>query len=529
MSDPARPEGLIPGRDWCPTVDTARCVNPAAFVLFGATGDLALRKLLPAIYSLTADDLLPCGLPIVCIGRRAKDLAELTAWLREGVARHARRRPLDEALWKQIASRIQYVHGDLLEDGTFRAIAEVFQWADRYCGAPIGRLFYLATPPETLPGLLERLSAHGLLTPNATGDHWSRVVVEKPFGRDVDSARELNRLVTGLLTEEQIYRMDHYLGKETVQNLAVLRFANSIFEPLWNERHIDHVQITMAESVGIEGRAGFFDAAGTLRDVVQNHALEMLALIAMEPPVAMDPDALRDETLKVLRSLRPLSPEEIEASVVRGRYAAGRVEGEEVAGYLQEPRVPSDSRTETFVALQLYIDNWRWGGVPFYLRAGKRLRRRATEIVVALKPAPHLVFGGRRQGVEQNRLTIRIQPNEGIHLCFAAKRPGPGLEIDPVPMDFTYAQAFVHEPPEAYERLILDALTGDRTLFARGDGDEASWEFITPILRHWESRDDGPLEYPAGSWGPAEADRLIQRTGRRWHNPDDEADRLDST
>ncbi|MBM3498432.1 MAG: glucose-6-phosphate dehydrogenase [Armatimonadetes bacterium] len=514
----------MPGRDWCPTVDTARCENPAAFVLFGATGDLTWRKLIPAIYSLTADDLLPCGLPIVCIGRRAGALGELTEWLREGVARFARKRPVDDALWKQIASRIQYVHGDLEDPATYDAIGEVFQWADQHCGGPIGRLFYLATPPEIFGTVFEQLKARGLVTSEATGERWSRVVVEKPFGRDLPSARELNRLVTGLLSEEQVYRMDHYLGKETVQNLAVLRFANSIFEPLWNERHIDHVQITMAESVGVEGRAGFYDAAGALRDVVQNHVLEMLALVAMEPPVAMDPDALRDEKLKVLRSLRPLSPEEIDLSVVRGQYGPGTVGGEEVFGYRQEPRVPADSRTETFVAMRVHIDNWRWGGVPFYLRAGKRLRRRETEIVVAFKPAPHLVFGGRRQGVRENRLTIRIQPNEGIRLCFAAKQPGPGLQIEPVPMEFYYARAFTHEPPEAYERLILDALTGDRTLFARGDGVEASWRFITPILRHWESCADGPPEYPSGSWGPPEADRLLQWTGHRWQNPDDEAD-----
>jgi glucose-6-phosphate 1-dehydrogenase len=524
MSEAIRPEGLMLGRDWCPTPDTARCVDPAAFVLFGATGDLAHRKLLPAIYSLTADDLLPCGLPIICVGRREGNLAELTRWLQAGVAQHARRRLLDESLWKQIASRMQYVRGDLNDEATYRAIGEVFDWADRYCGAPVGRLFYLATPPEAFPGIFRHLSAHGLVTPNAAGQHWSRVVVEKPFGRDLDSARALNRLVTGLFAEEQVYRMDHYLGKETVQNIAVLRFANSIFEPIWNERHIDSVQITMAEAVGVERRTGFFEATGTLRDVVQNHGLEMLALTAMEPPPCMDPDALRDEKLKLLRSLRPIAPEEVDEHVVRGQYGPGTVEGEAVPGYVQEARIPPDSRTETFVALRVYVDNWRWGGVPFYLRAGKRMQRKLTEIVVSFKRAPHLVFGGSRQGVEQNRLTIRIQPNEGIRLCLSAKQPGPGLEIDPVPMDFHYAQAFAHEPPEAYERLILDALAGDRTLFARGDGVEASWEFLSPILRHWGASGAGPPVYPAGSWGPAEADRLIERTGHHWLNPDDQTD-----
>jgi glucose-6-phosphate 1-dehydrogenase len=509
----------MPGRDWCPRAETARCTNPAAFVLFGATGDLAQRKLLPAIYSLMADDLLPCALPVVCIGRRASDRAELVEWLREGVAQHSRRRPLDPRLWETIESRLQYVRGDVDDPGTYRAIGEILEWADGNCGGPMGRLYYLATPPESFPGVFRHLAEQGLVTPNGEGERWSRLVVEKPFGRDLASARALNRLATGLFSEPQIYRMDHYLGKETVQNLAVLRFANSIFEPIWNERHIDHVQITMAETVGVEGRAGFFDAAGTLRDVVQNHMVEMLALVAMEPPVCMEPDALRDEKLKVLRSLRRLEPDAVDGDVVRGRYAPGRIEGEAVPGYRQEPRVPPDSRTETFVALRAHIDNWRWAGVPFYLRAGKRLARRVTEIVVCFKRAPHLVFGGARQGVEPNHLAIRIQPDEGVELSFSVKHPGPGLIIDHEPMAFRYAQAYAAEPPEAYERLILDALTGDRTLFARGDAVEASWDYLTPVLERWQASGEAPAAYPAGSWGPEAADALVQAAGHRWHEP----------
>jgi len=512
-------EGLMLGRDWCPTPDTARCTNPAALVLFGATGDLARRKILPAVYSLTADDLLPCGLPIICLGRRAGNRAELLDWFRGGVSQFARKQPFDEALWQRIEPWIQYVRGDLHDEATYRTIAEVFDWASSSCGQAIGRLFYLATPPGAFPDVFGHLKSHGLVTGSAEGDRWSRVIVEKPFGRDLASARALNEMVTGLFTEAQTYRMDHYLGKETVQNLAVFRFANSIFEPLWNQQHISHVQITMAETAGVEGRAGFFEAAGTLRDVVQSHGLEMLALVAMEPPVSMDPDALRDEKLKVLRSLRRMTSEEIDRSVVRGRYAPGWLEGRSVPGYLDEPRIPPDSRTETFVALRLHIDNWRWGGVPFYLRAGKRLPQRATEIVIAFRPAPHLVFNGRQQGAGANHLTLRIQPNEGVQLCFAAKRPGPGLEIDQVPMDFHYARAFAHEPPEAYERLILDALTGDHALFARGDGVEASWEFVTPILERWAEGGEPPLDYPAGSWGPQAADDLIRHTGHTWQNP----------
>jgi glucose-6-phosphate 1-dehydrogenase len=525
MTGVTQPEGPMPGRDWCPTVDTARCTSPAALIVFGATGDLAHRKLIPAIYSLTADDLLPCGLPIVCVGRRAANRAELVEWLRRGVDEHARRRPPDRNTWQQLAERIQYVRGDLHDPALYEAIRDVFGWAENSCPAGMGRLFYLATPSESFEAILQHLKRHRLITPDADGEHWSRVVIEKPFGRDAADARELDRLVTALFSEDQVYRMDHYLGKETVQNIAVLRFANSIFEPLWNERHIEHVQITVSEAVGIEGRAGFFDATGTLRDVVQNHVLQMLALVAMEPPISMDPDALRDEKLKVLRSLRALTPEDVATSVVRGRYGAGAVDGEMVPGYLQEPRIPPGSLTETFVAMRVYVDNWRWGGVPFYLRAGKRMARRLTEIVVTFKRAPHLVFGGERQGVEQNHLIIRIQPDEGLRLCFSAKSPGPGVQIDQVPMDFAYARTFAHEPPEAYERLILDALTGDRTLFARGDGVETAWEFLDPILKYWAASAEAPKEYPAGSWGPAEADALIGRTGHRWHDPgDDEAD-----
>ena len=514
--------GPMLGRDWCPTIATSRCTNPTALVLFGATGDLAWRKLAPAIYSLTADDLLPCGLPIICIGRRDHTQADLAAWLREGVEKYARKRPLDPNVWGQMAPRIQYVKGDLQDDATYRALAEVFEWADRECSGSMGRLFYLATPPETFPGVLRKIKEHGLATDTADGDRWSRVVVEKPFGHDLASATALNDLAHELFTEEQLYRMDHYLGKETVQNIAVFRFANSIFEPIWNSRHIDSVQITMAESVGIEGRGSFYDSVGVLRDVVQNHVLEMLALVAMEPPVSMDADALRDEKLKVMNSLRPMTPDDIDHLTVRGRYGPGLVEGEPVVGYRDEPRVAEDSVTETYAAFRLHIDNWRWAGVPFFIRAGKRLARRVTEITISFKHPPHMVFEGQAQHVEENTIALRIQPNEGVRLSFQAKRPGPGLELDQVPMNFRYAQSFKHEPPEAYERLILDAIMGDHTLFARGDGVQASWEFVDPILTHWRESDAPPEEYTAGSWGPAGAEHLIAGTDDRWNNPNDD-------
>ncbi|HJN18008.1 MAG TPA: glucose-6-phosphate dehydrogenase, partial [Armatimonadota bacterium] len=331
MSETSRP---MLGRDWCPTVATSRCKNPAALVLFGATGDLTWRKLAPAIYSLTADDLLPCGLPIICVGRRDKSQEDLAQWLRTGIEKHARRLPIDEDIWGQMGPRIQYVQGDLQDDDTYKALADVFEWADRECSPSMGRMFYLATPPGTFPTILRKIKEHGLATDASDGDRWSRVVVEKPFGHDLESARSLNELAHELFAEDQIYRMDHYLGKETVQNIAVFRFANSIFEPIWNSRHIDSVQITMAETVGVEGRGNFYDSVGVLRDVVQNHVLEMLALVAMEPPISMDPDALRDEKLKALRSLRPMTPEDIDTFTTRGRYGPGLVDGEAVAGYL---------------------------------------------------------------------------------------------------------------------------------------------------------------------------------------------------
>jgi glucose-6-phosphate 1-dehydrogenase len=519
MSEARRVPAPEIGPQWCPTAGTSRCENPAVMILFGATGDLTRRKLMPAIYSLTADDLLPCGLPIICVGRSATNREELCQQLRAGVEAHARRQPIDDGIWEQMLPRVQYVRGDLHDQSTYKALAEVLNWADGACGCPMGRLFYLATPPEYFPALFRGISTHGLATGEPRGDRWTRLVIEKPFGHDLESAQALNELALGLFSEEQILRMDHYLGKETVQNIAVFRFANSIFEPLWNERHIDNVQITMAETVGLEGRGSFFESAGMLRDVVQNHVLEMLCLVAMEPPVSMDADAIRDEKLKVLRSLHRMTPEEMDMCVVRGRYGPGTIDGEEVPGYLSESHVAEDSTTETYVALRLHVDNWRWAGVPFYIRAGKRLARRVTEIVVNFRPAPHLVFEGHRQGIGRNSLVLRVQPDEGVRLSFSAKRPGPGVEIEPVPMDFHYARTFAHEPPEAYERLILDALTGDHTLFARGDAVEASWEWITPILKHWENSDERPAEYEAGSWGPEEADRLIAWTADRWHVP----------
>jgi glucose-6-phosphate 1-dehydrogenase len=488
-------------------------------VLFGSTGDLTHRKLLPALYSLTADGLLQCGLPIVCVGRRKPDRDALVADLRRGVEQFARRRPLNDDCWQELATRIHYVRGGLDDESTYRELGEVLKWAGTDCAPDLGRLFYLATPPEFFPTLLTNLKHHGLATDHAQGGGWSRVVIEKPFGADSQSARELNDLLRRLYSEDQIFRMDHYLGKETVQNLLVLRFANSVFEPIWNERHIHHIEITAAETAGMVGRGTYFDSAGITRDMIQNHVLQMLALVAIEPPVSMDPDDLDSERLKVFKSLCRLTPEEIDRRTVRGRYGPGKIGEEEVPGYLSEPDVAPDSRTETYAALRVCLNNWRWAGVPFYLRTGKRLARSATEIVVAFKSAPHLVFQGQKQGFEANRLVIRIQPNEGVRLSLSAKQPGPGITIQPVGLEFSYAEAFAHEPPEAYERLILDALLGDHTLFAEGEVVQAAWDFITPILERWASSGEPPVEYPAGSWGPKEADQLVTETGDQWHEP----------
>jgi glucose-6-phosphate 1-dehydrogenase len=504
---------------WTPGAACPRCADITALVLFGATGDLTRRKLIPAIYSLMADGLLPCGLPIISIGRRAAGRDELLAEFRQAASERARRRPLDDGIWDAMAESITYVRGELDDPATYVAVREVLQRAD---AAPCGRLnhlFYLAIPPHFFPPVIENLARSGLSEPQPDRPGWPRIVVEKPFGSDLESARALNAQILASFAENQIFRMDHYLGKETVQNLLVLRFANAIFEPLWNQKYISNVQITMAETVGLEGRGQYFDRSGMLRDVVQNHMLELLALVAMEPPVSMDPDAVRDEKVKLLRAVRPIPREYIARHSVRAQYLAGTVAEQDVPGYLQEPGVSADSQTETYAALRLDIDNWRWAGVPFLLRAGKRLQGRVTEIAVRFKQAPHIVFQGQQRNIAPNTLILRIQPNEGIHLCFSAKQPGPGLNIERVALEFHFADVFKQEPPEAYERLILDALMGDATLFARSDSIDRSWALITPILEAWQEGLSPLAHYAAGSWGPQEADVLPKEAGDLWQEP----------
>lgn len=512
-------EPTVEAAGWTPGAACPRCADITALVLFGATGDLTRRKLIPAIYSLTADELLPCGLPIISIGRRAESREQLLDGLREAANEHARRRPVQAEVWNTIAENIQYVRGELDDPATYRAVAEALAAADEKACRPLSRLFYLAVPPHYFMPVIDNLEASGLARPADTPDNGPSIVIEKPFGSDLEDARLLNRRLAALFPENRVFRMDHYLGKETVQNLLVLRFANAIFEPLWNQKYIANVQITMAETVGLEGRGRYFDRSGMLRDVVQNHLLELLALVAMEPPAAMDADAVRDEKSKLLRCIQRVPAEETARRTVRAQYTAGEVNGERVVGYREEEGVGEGSHTESYAALRLHIDNWRWAGTPFFLRAGKRLAARATEIVVRFRQAPHLVFEGQRRNIAPNALVLRIQPDEGVFLCFSAKEPGPGLNISPVALEFHFADTFKIEPPEAYERLMLDAVLGDGTLFARADGIERSWALITPIVEAWEDGAAPLATYPAGSWGPPEADDLLAAAEDRWQTP----------
>lgn len=501
-----------------------RVPEPAAMVIFGASGDLAHRKLLPALYSLTRDRLLPSRFAIIGFARKPMTDEAFRDEMRGAADEFARRRPVDAELWSTFASHLFYQPGAYDDPGSFAALKARLEEIERNLGLPGNRVFYLSTPPSSFAPVVRSLGQAGLAPrPDGPGKPFARVIIEKPFGTDLETARSLNRDIHEILDERQVYRIDHYLGKEAVQNLLVFRFANGIFEPLWNNRFVDHVQITGAETVGVEARGGYFEQAGILRDMVQNHLIQVLSLAAMEPPVAFDPEAVRDEKLKVLKALRTLSPTDIDSQVVRAQYTAGSTGGKAVPGYREEPAVSPTSMTETFVALRLHIDSWRWAGVPFYLRAGKRLPKRVTEIAIQFKEAPHLLFGRRGEGIRPNVLSIRIQPDEGIALNFGSKLPGPAMEIVPVSMEFRYGSSFGVEPPEAYERLLLDCLLGDNTLFTRADEVEASWAWISRIHRRWAEENAAGSNtlatYPAGTWGPAAADGLIAADGRTWRRP----------
>ena len=489
--------------------------QPCNVVIFGASGDLTYRKLIPALYNIAADGDLPAALSVVGFARREKS-DEIFRKELEDATRKFSRQGLNGELWKSFGERLFYHRSEFGDLDGFKRLAQRLDQLDAERNTRGNRLFYLSVAPSEFEGILCKLSEVGLN--KARDGAWSRVIVEKPFGTDLPSAQELNQIVSEVFREKDTFRIDHYLGKETAQNIMVLRFANSIFEPLWNHRYIDHVQITAAEPLGVEARGPYYESSGALRDMVQNHLLQLLCLIGMEPPTDLTADAVRDEKVKVVRALRPMSPEEVAQNVVRGQDAAGSVNGKEVIAYRDEERVSRESMTETYVALKVHVDNWRWAGVPFYIRVGKRLPKGGTEVAVQFKDAPNVLFNRDQTQVGPNVLVIRIQPDEGISLRVQAKRPGAAVRIEPVKMDFHYGTSFGKASPEAYERLLLDAMSGDATLFARRDEVEGAWKFIDPIEDAWHKTANPPplCTYPAGSWGPAEADELLARDGHAW-------------
>jgi glucose-6-phosphate 1-dehydrogenase len=484
---------------------------PLALVVFGASGDLTARKLLPALAALSEHGALPDGFAVVGVAR--------TEWSDDDFRRAAAQAGGDDPAWNKIVDRFRYVAGEYGHPDTFDTLQSVLGELDRDCGTSGNRIYYLATVPDLFGVVAEALAQHGCNKPGP-GGRFARIVVEKPYGRDLDSARELDRHMHAAFDESQIYRIDHYMGKETVQNVLALRFANAIFEPVWNRRYVDNVQITVAEELGVEHRGGFYEKAGALRDIVQNHVMQVLALTLMEPPAVVNAQGIRDEKVKLLRAVMVPEVDAVPTMAVRGQYAAGSIGSTAVPGYRQEDGVAPDSTTETYVAMKLSVDNWRWAGVPVYVRTGKRLPRRATEVALQFHRVPHLAFGSRlARELRPNSLLVRIQPDEGVCLLFGAKVPGEEFKLRSVGMNFSYSEAFPGATADAYERLLHDVMIGDPTLFIRTDEVEQAWRIVDPLLEAW-SDDSMPLSpYHAGTWGPHEADLLLARDLRQWHDP----------
>jgi glucose-6-phosphate 1-dehydrogenase len=490
--------------------------EPFSLVIFGASGDLTRRKLVPALWSLYAARTLPEPFTIIGAARTELTDGAFRQQMRAAVTEFARLKIPSPPVWERFAQSLYYVAGDPSGPDLYMRLRQRLEEIERARGGATNRIFYCATPPSLYDDIIGNLGEAGLAhAPNG----WTRIVVEKPFGHDLDSARALNRQLTSVFDEEQVYRIDHYLGKETVQNILVFRFANGIFEPVWNRNHVAEVQMTVAEAIGVEGRGSYYEESGALRDMIQNHLLQLLCLIAMEPPVTFDAGPVRDEKNKVLQAIRPIDPAKVDEIALRAQYAPGHVGSRAVPGYRQERGVRPDSTTETYAALRLQMDNWRWAGVPFYIRTGKRLARRTSEIVIRFHRTPHMIFRRSERGPIPNMLVIRIQPDEGISLTVAAKEPGPDLKLGPVTLDFKYNEVFGGEPPEAYERLLLDVIHGDATLYARGDWVERAWELLQPVIDAWTRTPAALPTYGAGSWGPAEADAFISPDGGAWRQP----------
>ncbi|GAB3163130.1 glucose-6-phosphate dehydrogenase [Myceligenerans halotolerans] len=496
-----------------------RIAGPCGLVIFGVTGDLSRKKLMPAVYDLANRGLLPPGFALTGFARREWSDQDFAQIVHDAVKEHART-PFREATWRQLAEGIRFVEGSFDDDDAFERLRETVETLDAERGTGGNHAFYLSVPPSAFPLVCRQLAKHGLSAPDtdlSDGEAWRRVVIEKPFGHDLASARELDAVVSEVFSPDSVFRIDHYLGKETVQNILALRFANQMFEPIWNANYVDHVQITMAEDIGIGGRAGYYDGIGAARDVIQNHLLQLLALVAMEEPVTFDAAELRAEKIKVLSSLR--LPKSLGRHTARGQYAPAWQGGEEVNGFLQEDGIAPDSTTETYAAIKVDVDNRRWAGVPFYLRSGKRLGRRVTEVAVVFKKAPHLPFeSSLTSELGNNALVIRVQPDEGVTMRFGAKVPGTAMQVRDVTMDFGYGHSFTESSPEAYERLILDVLLGDPPLFPTHQEVELSWKVLDPITAYW-AKQGQPEQYASGTWGPPSADEMLARDGRAWRRP----------